>query len=363
MLSIRPSWFRILTLTSLSVFGWCAVVNAQADRKESSVDLAESKSNDANENEESVQDKETKKTDGQPEVAPDLITPSSHGIRLAKPVKYKWRVGVKIVTGKKACRDLLVTIPVPNEWPEQQVTIAEETIPSSIPDLTYRDLDSGVKQLVAKIRTIPPKTIIEMDVTFAVSVNEILPPTDTAVFSIPEKVSRDIKQYLTVSPGITYRNSKLRKQVKDIVKDQQTDWAKVEAIYDWIRNNIDHRDGEPEDSLKAFRAKAGCSEDLVGLFVAMCRANKVPARMVWVEGHQLAEFYLVDQDETGHWFPCNPAGLRDFGSNSDPRIILQKGDNIKVPEKEQRQKYVAEFVTGSGASKPAVGFIRDLLPD
>ncbi len=267
------------------------------------------------------------------------------------------------MTGNNACRDMLVTIPVPTAWPEQTVEVVEENVPSLVHDVTYRDLDSGVKQLVIKIRTVPPNTILELDWTFAVEVNEIVAPLDTKGFTVPEKLDKELKQYLGVGPGISYRNAKLRKQVKEIVTDRETAWQQVEAIYDWVRENVEFREGEPQESLSVFRAKSGCAEDLVGLFVAMCRAHDVPARMVWVEGHQLAEFYLVDSENKGHWFPCNVAGLRDFGGNSDPRIILQKGDNVKVPEKEQRQKYVAEFVTGSGKSKPAVGFVRELLPD
>lgn len=296
-------------------------------------------------------------------VAPAKDPVSAVGVTLRNPAKYKWKVGAKIVTGSNACRDMLITIPVPTEWPEQTVSIVAENFPSLVQDVTYRDLDSGVKQMVVKIRTVPPKTIVELDVTLAVEVSEIVAPAITTGFSVPEKVDKDIKQYLGVSPGISYRNSKLRKQVKEIVADKKTAWQQVESIYDWVRDNIEFREGDPQDCLSAFRTKSGCAEDLVGLFVAMCRAHDVPARMVWVEGHQLAEFYLVDQDNQGHWFPCNVAGLRDFGANSDPRIILQKGDNIRVPEKEQRQKYVAEFVTGSGRSKPAVGFVRELLPN
>jgi hypothetical protein len=47
---------------------------------------------------------------------------------------------------------------------------------------------------------------------------------------------------------------------------------------------------------------------------------------------------------------------------SEPRIIQQKGDNIRVPEKPQPQRFVTEFVTGEGAAKPSVEFIRELLP-
>jgi hypothetical protein len=305
----------------------------------------------------------TKTMDAAGPAAHDAGSTSQAGIVLHDPCKYKWQVGAKIVTGSNACRDLLITLPVPTAWPEQTVNIVEENFPSLVRDVTYRDLESGVRQMVIKIKTVPPKTIVELDVKFTIEVSEISAPTNTTGLKIPEKLEKEIKPYLGVSPGISYRNARLRKQVKEIVTDKATAWQQVEAIYDWVRENIEFREGEPEDCLKAFRAKSGCAEDLVGLFVAMCRAHDVPARMVWVEGHQLAEFYLVDQDDQGHWFPCNVAGLRDFGSNSDPRIILQKGDNIKVPEKEQRQKYVAEFVTGSGKSQPAVGFVRNLLPN
>jgi hypothetical protein len=83
---------------------------------------------------------------------------------------------------------------------------------------------------------------------------------------------------------------------------------------------------------------------------------------VWVEGSYHAEFMLVDSETNTHWFPCSVVGIREFGSLTDPRVILQKGDSIRVPEKETRQKYVREFLSCSGKSRPAVEFIRELLP-
>ena len=40
-------------------------------------------------------------------------------------------------------------------------------------------------------------------------------------------------------------------------------------------------------------------DDLVGLFVAMCRSLKIPARMVWVPDYSYAEFYLEDAEGKG----------------------------------------------------------------
>ena len=63
------------------------------------------------------------------------------------------------------------------------------------------------------------------------------------------------------------------------------------------------------------------------LFVAICRADGIPARLVRVPGHCYPEFYLLDRDGKGRWFPCQAAGTRAFGGMPDPRPILQKGDN------------------------------------
>ena len=284
------------------------------------------------------------------------------GVSFANPVKNRWRVGVKIKGGSKSAKNFLVTIPVPVDWPEQRVQLRSEDLPPEVRSAKYRELNSGVRQLVLTIPRIGARQLIEMTATFDIETSQVLPPPDTSVFQIPKRVPREMKEYIGVSPQISYRNSKIRNQVKKLIADKENGWAAVEAIFDWVRDNIDYRNDDATDSLSVFRKKSGCSEDLVGLFVAMCRSAKIPARMVWVEGAQYAEFYLEDASGKGHWFPCSVAGRREFGSNAEPRVIMQKGDNIKVPEKEQRQKFCAEFVSGSGNVKPIVKFIRELLP-
>ena len=198
--------------------------------------------------------------------------------------------------------------------------------------------------------------------TFLVSTSQIIGPPDPSAFERPKSNHKQAKPFLGVGPQINYRNTKLRNQVKDLVAGKEFAWQEVEAIFDWVRDNIEQRDSEADDVISVFREKSGCAEDKVGLFVAMCRANKIPARMVWVEGTQYAEFMLVDKEKNAHWFPCSVVGIREFGSISDPRIILQKGDSIRVPEKESRQKFVAEFATCVGKAKPVVRFIREVLP-
>ncbi|MEM9410968.1 MAG: transglutaminase domain-containing protein [Planctomycetota bacterium] len=292
----------------------------------------------------------------------EKIDYSNAGVTFSNPVRNRWQVGVKIKGGSRPASKMLITIPVPNEWPEQTVQVYEEILSNHVDSVKYRELNSGVKQLVATIPKVRANQIITMGVTFEVVTKQINAPSDPTIFEVPRKISKDIKDYLGVSPQISYRNAKLRKQVKALIEDKDSAWEKVETIYDWVKDNIEYRNSEPADCLSVFRKKHGCAEDLSGLFVAMCRSAKIPARMVFAEGNMYAEFYLVDPERNGHWFPCNVAGRRQFGSMVEPRIILQKGDNIKVPEKKERQKYCAEFVMGNGPIKPTVVFVRELLP-
>ncbi len=289
--------------------------------------------------------------------------PAIEGVTFSNPVTTKWKVTAKIRGGAGPAVNMLLTIPVPTEWPEQSVAVAEDEIPTNIANVGYRDLEGGVKQIIAKIPQIRPREEITISMTFLVSTSQINAPRDPSLFGRPKTSQRDGKPYLGIGPQINFRDSKLKKEVKLIVADQDNLWSEIEAIYDWVRDNIEDTSEAPRDTIKVFRDRLGCNEDKVGLFVAMCRAHKIPARMVWVQGTQYAEFMLVDSEGKAHWFPCNVGGVREFGSYSEPRIVLQKGDSIKVPEKESRQKFVGEFATCQGKSKPSVAFQRALLED
>jgi hypothetical protein len=290
--------------------------------------------------------------------------PNDKGIRLGPATEFTWRVGITL-TGKNArTASMFVTIPVPNDWPEQSVELLADDFSTSVRGGKYREIDGRVKQFVATIPSLAPRESAKAIMTFSVKVHSVLAPEKTDIFTIPKRVPREVKMSLAASEGINYRNSKLRNKVKEIVEQHQTAWAQTEALYDWVRTEIRLNQEKPQGAISTFRSSEGCTEDAVSLFVAMCRAHDVPARIVWVEGHMYAEFYLVDDEEEGHWFPAQIVGNRDFGSMSAPMIILQRGDNIKVPEKDQRQKYVAEFLTGkTRGAKPAVQFHRDLLPN
>ena len=284
------------------------------------------------------------------------------GVTFSDPVISNYQVGFQALAVKKSATQVLITLPVPNDWPEQTVSVVDETIPTDMGNIKDRELNSGVKQLVVTVPRLRPGTEVRMLMTYQLKTSQINPPPDTTVFLRPRISHREGKPYTQSSPEITFRDSKLKKQVKELVAEKATPWEEVEAIYDWVRDEIDIRSGESRDTSKVFRERYGCAEDVVGLFVAMCRANKIPARMVWVTGKQYAEFMLIDNNKNAHWFPAVLVGPREFGQLSEPLPILQKGDSIRVPEKKQRQKFVAEFATCKGTSKPIIKFVRQLQP-
>ena len=297
-----------------------------------------------------------KKRDDHSADAPD------EGPTYSNPVRTKWKVTARIRGASTPAVDMLIAIPLPVDWPEQSVAEVEDGIPPEITNVKYRELNSRVNQLLVKIPQVGANQEIMISKTFLIATSQINAPPEPSVFKRPKTSHRQGKEYVGVGPLLNFRDSKLRKQVKAITADKEDPWSEVEALYDWVRDNIEDDNEQPRELSKILKHQTGCTEDKVRLFVGMCRAHKIPARVVWVEGTQYAEFMLVDSEKNAYWFPCTVGGIREFGSISEPRIVLQKGDSINVPEKPGRQKFVAEFATCKGKKKPTVKFYRQLLP-
>ena len=285
------------------------------------------------------------------------------GIRLDKQLTQRWQVGVKIKNLSGPCGGMTGYVPVPADWPEQQVRIDEEDIAPLVRNVQYRDFD-GVKLMQFSVPNLPAGAIVNVLVTFEVTRSSILPPERPAEFTFAKTPPRDVRPYLGPGPGIDPRQTQIRNQVKEIVSTAQGDWQQVQAIYDWVRDNVKFENGKFKGELKALQDKAGCRDDLTSLFIALCRAQGVPARTVWVMDNCYAEFYLEDAKQQGCWFPCQVAGVKEFGGMSDHRPIMQKGENFKLPGSKEPQRFVAESLTGSGrgGGRPQVEFVRNLMP-
>lgn len=287
------------------------------------------------------------------------------GIRLDKQLVQRWQVGM-IIKATSPCTGIFGTAPVPTDWTEQSVRIVAEDVSPHVKRLEYRMLENGVRQMLVEIPQLAAGETAQALVTFEVTRSSILEPTDTTIFQIPERLPKEISKFLGPSPLIETRHSTIQKLAKEVLegKDDADGWTKVETIYDWVRDNVKYENGDIKGALAAVRDKTGDCEELTSLFIALCRVNKIPARTVWIPDHCYPEFYLVDESGKGHWFPCQAAGTRSFGAMPEFRPVLQKGDNFKVPEKKQDQRYVAEFLTVKAVrgAPPGHEFVRKLLP-
>jgi transglutaminase-like putative cysteine protease len=195
-----------------------------------------------------------------------------------------------------------------------------------------------------------------------------LKPEDKTVFVLPaaKDLSPALRRYLSVSPKIEVQNPAIRKAAKEVGANAKLAWDRVEALYDWMRERVKYKTGDPvKGAAAALKDGFGGHDDMTSLFVALCRAAEIPARTVWVPEFSYAEFYLLDKKGEGHWIPCSPAGTKAFGEMLDTKPVLAKGDNFVAPGKREHQRYIREYLTGAaatpqGGGRPSVQFLHEM---
>lgn len=286
-------------------------------------------------------------------------------LKFGKEEKHRYRCGMTITALGGPSAGIYGTAAVPKEWPEQEVKIAEEDVSTHVRRLRYRSLDDGLQQMLVTIPRLQNGETATALITFEITRREILPPDNPESLLLPDDLSRDLRNYLGTSPFINSRDRDIRAKAKEIVEGKQTAWETVDAIYEWVRTNIRLENGTFKGAVDTLRDGVGQQEDLNSLFIALCRANKIPARTVFVVDGNYAEFYLTDAEGNGVWLPCQLGAVKQLGSISDTKPILQKGDNYKPPEEREAHRFVSEFLTGkagAGFGKPSVNFQRILLP-
>ena len=285
-------------------------------------------------------------------------------IRLANPRTEQWQVGV-VVRARGQVTGIVATMPVPMPWPEQDVNIIREETSPQVRGVQYRLLEDGVRQMTVTIPRLAGGEQASVLVTMEIVKRDIAAPTAPEKLRVPLRVPRDVRKYLLPSPYIDSRDGKIQEAVRHVVADRPGAWQQVEAIFDWVREKVEYRfDERIKSSRQALDDGFGDCEELTSLFIAMCRAAGIPARAVWVPGHCYPEFYLEDPQGNGHWYPCQAAGSRIFGSMVETRPILQKGDSFRVPGSRKPQRYVQDtLVAKSAAVDPEVEFIRRNLKE
>lgn len=279
-----------------------------------------------------------------------------------------FRVGATITANRGECTNIRAMVAVPLECPEQSVRVLEESISPEVQSVTFRDLQGGARQMLITVPRLANGATATAVVTYEVKTRPILPPEDSvaAELKIPKRIPRDMLRYASVSPTIQARDPKIRSLAREVLEGagkEADDWTRIEALYDAVLDRIEYVEGPDKSAVETLRDGHADCHGRSALFVALCRASRVPARCVWVQDHCYAEFYLEDSAGEGAWYPAESAGTRAFGEMPLARTILQKGDNFRVPERpKDRLFYATDFLIGlpaPGSGKPTVKYIRE----
>jgi transglutaminase-like putative cysteine protease len=300
------------------------------------------------------------------QIQEEETAPSAARYGEAKTIRF--RVGAEITASRGACRGIVAMVTVPLECPEQQVQLLDEDFSTEVGEVSYRNLQEGARQMLISVPFLPSGATARAVVTAEVTMRPVLPPENPQLLKIPKRVDRKLRMFLNGSPYIEVKHQRIRSLNKEILKDvdpSASDWEKVEAIYDYVLEHVDYVEGPDKGAVESLRDGQADCQGRSMLFIALCRANKVPARMVWVDGHAYPEFYMEHAEGEGNWYPCESAGTRAFGEMPLARVILQKGDNFTVPERKERLRYASDYLIGlptPGGGKPRVKYIREPLP-
>ena len=80
-----------------------------------------------------------------------LTATESRGTRLGPTQVRHLKVGLRIKAAGPCRGHSRAAIPVPMDWPEQQVRIIDEDVSPSVRTVKYRELGEGVKQMLITI--------------------------------------------------------------------------------------------------------------------------------------------------------------------------------------------------------------------
>jgi hypothetical protein len=139
----------------------------------------------------------------------------------------------------------------------------------------------------------------------------------------------------------------------ELTKGLSTNVDKAKAIQQFMVNNVvknDYRDSFLDKASRTYDTRYGTCMNFSRLYVALCRAVKIPSRTVWgvVYGynndsiydyhHQWAEIL----DESGQWHPCDFTYTHNFDLN-DIRyldLIYAAEENSMIKNRDQESSLV-----------------------
>jgi hypothetical protein len=287
-------------------------------------------------------------------------------LELADPRTYRLKVVIRIEAPEGALKNVVATGPVPMDWPEQRVRLLGQKL-SPQARVSQQILKGQAALLKLQVAQIPKGGSAFVERLYEITryrTKFLLPPEG---LKLPRGVPPELKDQLAgLLPGVETTSPKmveLAESLRGTAGDGPA-WETIKGFWSWTRDNVKFENGDFRGALHAIENRCGDCEEMSALFVGLCRLSGIPARSVWVESHDYAEFYLVDQQGRGHWIPAQLLGPAWFGEMTEYRPIFQKGDRFYDPLKKEYVRYVPQTVRGSDhKGQPKVEFRHEIIAD
>jgi hypothetical protein len=287
-------------------------------------------------------------------------------LELVDPRTYRLRVVIRIEAPDGAVKNVIATGPIPMDWPEQRVRLISQKM-SPQAKCSEQVLKGQAALLKFQVPQIPKGGVAFVERLYEITRyrTKFLLPGDALKLS--RATPPEMKDQIAgVAPGVEIKNPAMIELAEMLRKSSEDSgaWEMIKTFWSWTRDNVKFENGDFRGALYAVEHRCGDCEEMSALFVGLCRLSGIPARSVWVEGHDYPEFYLLDQQGKGHWIPAQVVGPPWFGEITEYRPIFQKGDRFYDPLQKTYVRYVPHTVKGSDSKAlPKIEFRHDIIAD
>lgn len=267
-------------------------------------------------------------------------------------------------TGRGPARNLVAATVAPTDFAEQKRSpkFTKPIFKNDGCESGYQSLTPFATQFVLKANTIVDEQVVTATAVDRFEVSKSFFGFERDQFPAKQKISRkQLGMFLGTSPGIKVRSAHVSRIAKSVAGSQSHPWDVAKAFHSWVFENIKGRLQSYTSVDAAIKNRVGDCEERAAVFIALCRATGIPARLVWVPSHCWAEILLVDSQDKPHWIPVHTAAYSWFGWTGVHELVLQKGDNIPIPQQGKKVRLVYDHFQCRG-KKPKLEFTMSIRP-
>lgn len=269
-------------------------------------------------------------------------TPSPRPTATATPIpwqRYKMTISLRIGRINK------LWMPVPRNWDGIGMANVEILNISRKPDDLYNDEQGN---LIA-FWNVANRATAEYSMTFLIDLAPIAYKIDPNLIEHYDISTWEYQRYTQPSKMIQSTDERIIQLAHQIVEKETNPYHQARLIHNWVSRNI--KSGRVHDAITTLELREGDCGSHSHLYIALLRSVGIPARNVtgWTSGykgyfssgeargghaesatlghHGWTEFYLPKYG----WIQSDTsAGPQNFSGINEPRIILSRGEDIKL---------------------------------